>query len=155
MPNYQKGKIYKIVSPSNPDVLPYFGATTQMLCSRMTTHRKNFDCSSKQLIGCGDAKIVLVENYPCKNKEELSSREAQYILNNDCCNKIIPFRPPEYLKEYTQKYRNEHKEERKQYDKKRNRVSIICECGGNYTQQHKQEHYKTNLHLSYIGNATS
>ena len=191
MPNYQNGKIYKIISPSNPDMLPYFGATTQKLCSRMTTHRtSSLFCRSKELIGCGDAKIVLVENYPCNNKEELSRQEAQYILNNDCCNKMIPFRPPEYLKEYQQKYRSEHKEymkeynkqyskqyrsehkddieykeklkknhkewidknkeQQKQYMKERNKVSIICECGRSYTPNHKQRHFKSNKHISYM-----
>ena len=73
MPDYQNGKIYKIVSPSNPDMLPYFGATTQRLCSRMNGHRRSDQmCQSSVLIGCGDAKIVLVENYPCNSKEELS-----------------------------------------------------------------------------------
>ena len=126
MPNYQNGKIYKIISPRNPGVLPYFGATTVALCRRMTGHRSikttKSVCKSKSLIECGDAIIVLVENYPCNNKEELDTKEAEYIINNDCCNRTVPLRTKkeyrednkekikEYLKEYHKTYYEENKE---------------------------------------------
>ena len=125
MPNYQNGKIYKIISPSNPDALPYFGATTVALCRRMTGHRSittKSVCKSKSLIECGDAIIVLVENYPCNNKEELNRKEAEYIINNDCCNRTVPLRTKkeyrednkekikEYYKEYNKTYYEENKE---------------------------------------------
>lgn len=116
MPNYQNAKIYKIFSPSSPDLLPYYGATTQLLCRRMVGHRneckKTYPCKSKNLIDCGDAKIVLIENYPCNSKEELSKKEAEYIVNNDCCNKQIPTRTP---KEWREEHRDIIREKDKKY----------------------------------------
>ena len=114
MPNYTNSKIYKIVSPSNPDALPYFGATTQQLSVRMGGHRRiqGNPCKSKSLIECGDAIIILVENYPCNSKEELDRKEAEYILNNDCCNKVIPLRTK---KQYNQDNKEQLAEQKKQY----------------------------------------
>ena len=36
--------------------------------------------------------IILVEAFPCNNKNELESRERYYIENNICLNKNIPTR---------------------------------------------------------------
>ena len=114
MPNYTNSKIYKIVSPSRPDIPPYFGATTQQLSVRMGGHRRiqGNPCKSKSLIECGDAIIILVENYPCNSKEELDRKEAEYILNNDCCNKVIPLRTQ---KQYNQDNKEQLAEQKKQY----------------------------------------
>jgi len=170
MPNYQNGKVYKIISLSNPDILPYYGSTTQRLCSRMVEHRnvyKKNPCKSKSLIECGDAKIVLIENYPCNSREELSKKEAEYILNNDCCNKQIPNRTPkewreehhdkirENDKKYYEENRDKIRERTKQYYLQ-NRDKILernsCVCGGKYSKLYKTKHLKTNKHISYINN---
>jgi len=95
MPDYQKSKIYQIISPSHPEVPPYYGSTTQTLSSRMSGHRAHYRRdtreSNSELILCyEDAIIVLVENYPCANKSELENREAEIIKANKCCNKQIP-----------------------------------------------------------------
>ena len=87
MPNYQNSKIYKIISPSNPDLI-YYGSTTQKLSVRMAGHRMNSKTnrggeSSKEILCFDDANIILVENYPCNSKEELFKKESEYILNND------------------------------------------------------------------------
>ena len=179
MPNYQNGKIYKIVSPSNPDMPPYFGSTTMLLCNRMKSHRNPKSlCKSKSLIGCGDAIIVLIENYPSSSREELSKKEAEYILNNDCCNKYIPARThkerydvnkelikekqkiykekyPERRQEINLKYREKNKEEIREKSRifhENHKENFTCECGGKYTNKHKATHFKTNKHISYIGN---
>ena len=85
MPNYANSKIYKLINDINDDI--YVGSTTQMLCRRMTEHRTDSSrcenrlyISAKTIGGFNEHfKIVLIENYPCKNKEELSSREQFYI----------------------------------------------------------------------------
>jgi predicted GIY-YIG superfamily endonuclease len=40
MPDYQKGKIYKLWSPSKN--LVYYGSTTQSISQRLADHLKNF-----------------------------------------------------------------------------------------------------------------
>lgn len=91
-----------------------------------------------------NCKIELIENYPCKNKEELLKREGHYISSIECVNRCQAGRTPkEYkliynqqnqdkikngLKEWYernkeerkhiyQKYRDEHKEQQKLYMK--------------------------------------
>jgi len=115
MPNYQNGKIYKIESLIGNCI--YYGSTIQKLCVRMAGHRCN-NISSMEVLQYHDAKIYLVELYPCNSKEELNAREGWYIRNNNCVNKNIPGRDnQEYyqdnkdrIKLQTKKYYNENKE---------------------------------------------
>ena len=124
MPNYQNGKIYKIESLEGECV--YYGSTIQKLCVRMAEHRKHYKIkrgiTSEHILCFDDAKIYLVENYPCNSKEELHAREGYYIKNNDCVNKKIPGRTrKEYretnkvkIKNYKKEYRETHKEKIKE-----------------------------------------
>ena len=90
---YDNGKIYKIVDNTN-EYPPYFGSTIQPLYKRKSQHKavNNNKCMSKLIIASGDYDIILVENYPCKSKEELLMRERHYIDNYDCINKKTPGR---------------------------------------------------------------
>ncbi|ARF11778.1 hypothetical protein Klosneuvirus_2_214 [Klosneuvirus KNV1] len=92
MVNYQNGKIYKIISNQIDKV--YIGSTTQPLCERLALHRSTYKrytdnkghyMTSFELIKYDDAKIILLENYPCKNKEELCSKEQDWIDNTEQC----------------------------------------------------------------------
>ena len=131
MPDYSQGKIYKIVCDTTGEV--YYGATTyKYLSSRLAKHKNRTTCKSKQILDRGNYSIVLVEEYPCDNKEQLNRRERYYIENNDCINKIIPTRTQkewyeankdkvkkcrkewyennkDYMKEYQKQYRNTEK----------------------------------------------
>jgi hypothetical protein len=97
MPDYARGKIYKIVCNITGE--QYIGATTQKLSQRLTCHvsKKNTDkiYKSKNIILRGDYQIVLIENYPCNNREELDRKEREHIEANTCVNKIIPTRTRE------------------------------------------------------------
>lgn len=82
---YKNGKIYRIVSDSAN--LEWFGSTVQPLNVRMASHRrylKKFqDGKGEKMPYCdilmqADAKIILVENFPCETKEELSKREQYW-----------------------------------------------------------------------------
>ena len=108
---YNNGKIYKIISYSNPDLV-YYGSTIQPLSKRMGLHRVNNRCSSKQIIELGDAKILLVENYSCNSKEELHRKEGEYILNNNCINKMVAGRTD---KEWYQANKERQKENQRKY----------------------------------------
>ena len=84
MPNYNNGKIYKIVN--NIDNMVYIGSTTTKLCYRMAVHRcnmiKNKNATLYQhmrKLGIEYFTIVLIEEYPCSNKDQLLRRE-RYIL---------------------------------------------------------------------------
>ena len=91
MPNYQNGKIYKLVSNISNDI--YIGSTVNKLSHRLNCHKKKTNkCASKQLF-TNDAKvqIILIETCPCNNKMELTAREHHYITTLVCINKKIPF----------------------------------------------------------------
>lgn len=97
MVNYQNGKIYKIISNQTDKV--YVGSTTQPLCERLSSHRskykrylinKNTYITSFELVKYDDAKIILIENYPCQNKEELHAKEYDWMdKTENCVNKVI------------------------------------------------------------------
>ena len=91
MPNYQDGKIYKLVSNISTDI--YIGSTVNKLSHRLNLHKhKTNKCVSKQLF-TNDAviQIILIEMFPCNCKIELKAREHHYITTLMCINKNIPF----------------------------------------------------------------
>jgi hypothetical protein len=121
MPDYANGKIYKIVCNIKGE--QYIGGTIQKLSQRLTQHvssskkaKKNM--KSKEIILRGDYQIVLIENYPCNNKEELERKEREHIESNICVNKYIPTRTDkewrdtnkESLSIKSKEYRESHKE---------------------------------------------
>jgi len=134
MVNYSNGKVYKIESHLGDNV--YYGSTTKKyLSQRMDKHR----CDYKQWLqgkaslimsykmfeqyGIENCKIILIENCPCESKDELAAREAYYIRNFECVNKIVPGRTKkeyrednkEAIKEREKQYREDNKEAIKQY----------------------------------------
>ena len=120
MPDYQLGKIYKIVSNVTGDV--YIGSTTKKyLSQRLAMHKYNYKkylngehhyVTSFKIIESGDYDMVLFENCPCNSKEELHARERFHIENNKCVNKYIPCRT---IKQYRQENREKIAEKNKQY----------------------------------------
>lgn len=85
---YKRGKIYKIVSDNG---LVYFGSTIRSLKSRFKNHKYHFEkCtfkySSWKVFQGGNAKIELVEKFPCRTRRELEVHERFYIENYDCVN---------------------------------------------------------------------
>lgn len=132
------GKVYRIISPSTPDLLPYYGSTKQYyLSNRLARHRCG-GYSSKPIIDKGDAIIELVEEVVCETIEELRLREKWWIENNPCMNERIPiYTADEYieiaknhrknyyennkekLKENARAYRKENKEVIKEKDRVR------------------------------------
>ena len=118
MEKYNRGKVYKLVSDKSN--LVYYGSTICKLSIRLAKHRYEYkknlsnEKSNKtayKLLELGDAKIILVEDFPCERKEQLLARERFYIENNICVNKEIPGRTKE-------EYRATHKEKAKEYSKK-------------------------------------
>ena len=98
---YQRGKIYKLISNQKNSV--YYGSTIEnKLSNILCGHRSHYKdwiknkfhyISSFEIVKYEDAKIILVENYPCSTKYELVAREQFYIDNNDCINKRKSYVP--------------------------------------------------------------
>ena len=164
MSKYNNGKIYKI-EQINEDGDIYIGSTVKRLLSaRLERHIEDYKlykldstCFSKinsfilfDKYGFKNCKITLLENVNVETKNELLQREAFYIRNNKCVNKVVPLRTrkeykidtKEHIKEYSLQYYEKNKE--KLFKK------IDCECGSTYIHKHKSRHLKTIKHLSYI-----
>lgn len=113
MVNYQNGKIYKIESLSTG--LVYYGSTVDTLSRRLSGHKTNYAAylngknkfiTSFKVLEQPDYKIYLVEKYPCENKEELHSKEGDYIRNNNCVNK---FKILGFGKNHSKEYHSQNK----------------------------------------------
>ena len=162
MPNYQDGKIYKLVSNISSDI--YIGSTINKLSHRLNVHKcKNNKCVSKQLFA-NDAvvQIILIEMFPCSSKIELVAREHHYITTLVCINKNIPFVTDIVVvngdqKEWQKAYKELHVEQIKQYyiNNKEHIVEqknqpYICECGSTITRTDKSRHMKTKKHTNRL-----
>ena len=66
--------------------------------------------SSFEIIKNNDYNMVLIENYPCNNRDELYARERHYIEQNECVNKVIPIRTIEEFKDIKKDYYVANKE---------------------------------------------
>ena len=171
MSDYSKGKIYKLVNDDFPNDI-YYGSTIQSLCSRLAQHKRDIKqkknpTTSKKLFEKGKVIIVLVENFPCKEKKELHKRERFYIENNTCLNKYIPCRTqaehyldnkdkykgyykkfktnPEKVKRKNEKMRERYHEKKEQI-KAYNQIRTTCVCGCILTKVKLPRHLKTKKH---------
>jgi hypothetical protein len=162
MPDYQLGKIYKIVCNVTGKV--YYGSTCEpTLARRLAKHVGEYCCYKKgskhyitsfSILENGNYNIVLVEKCPCNDKMELQQRERFYIENNECVNKYIPNRTTkEYYednKDIVKLYNKQYQQDNKEKIAKHKSEIIVCECGKTYTQNHKARHFKTLNHQNYI-----
>jgi hypothetical protein len=161
MKNYQLAKIYKIVSNITNEI--YVGSTCEpTLARRLAKHvgcykhylkgKFNYITSFK-ILELGNYSIILIENCPCENKDELHKRERYYIETLDCVNKIIPGRTQkEYRdanKDYQKDYYNSNIEKIK--NRKYKHCYCVC-CGGRYTYSNNSQHQKTEKHINSINN---
>jgi hypothetical protein len=90
MPDYQLGKIYKIVCNITRKV--YYGSTCEpTLARRLAKHMSGYNSfkngigryvTSYSILENDDYYIVLVEKCSCNDKMELHQRERFYIENN-------------------------------------------------------------------------
>ena len=90
MVDYAKGKIYKIVNTVDDHI--YVGSTCTTLVKRMSQHRIKIEQQrlgrswkpSKMIrhlrsVGVENARIILIEEFPCENKSHLLRREQYWI----------------------------------------------------------------------------
>lgn len=127
---YINGKVYKITSDQTNRI--YIGSTIKSLSKRMWEHKadsKYSNISSGEVLQYNDAKIVLIELFPCKSKDELRTREQFWIEQNKAIvvNKI-PARSLKIIKS----------------------PRIECQCGQSIIKTSIYNHRNTNFHLKYL-----
>ena len=141
MIDYKNGKIYKIISDYTDKC--YIGSTCQLLSARFANHKhcskhydpdKNHFRTSSILFEYNDVQIVLIENYPCKNKEELHARERYWIENLECVNKVVPTRTHKQYYEENKEKISQHKKECREENKEK-----ISQHKKEYYEEHKEE----------------
>jgi len=125
MVKYENGKIYKIIDNTNSDI--YVGSTCDKLSRRISNHRGSYNCylnpnikqgymRSFDILKNNDYKIILIEEYPCENKEQLLLREQYWIDKLDCINYNNPIQnKKKYHKEYRKKNREQCNENSKRW----------------------------------------
>jgi hypothetical protein len=134
--DYSKAKIYKIVC--NTTGKTYYGSTTSPLSKRLGEHVRIFKyrgmCSSGEIIKNENYQILLCEDFPCENVEQLRARERIWIEENDCVNLRIPNRTN---REWYEENKEEHIERSKLYyvnHKKDIKISMK-----EYYEKHKED----------------
>eukprot|EP00971_Amphidinium_carterae_P097069 1921200-Amphidinium_carterae.1 len=122
MPDYSKGKVYKILNNIDDEV--YVGSTIESLSARMAKHRastnKDYKLYQHMLnLGSDNFYIELIEDYPCDNVYQLRAKEGEWIRNIGTLNKVISGRNSqqwysdnkETVLSKCKAYREEHKDE--------------------------------------------
>jgi len=170
MPNYQNGKIYKLWCHETDEI--YIGSTTTSLVQRLQKHKQPTACSSGILFEkSNNVMIELMENYPCKNKEELNKREGELIRENNCINKVIAGRTNkqyyqdnhEKIREREKQYRLKNRDkilelQKQHYQNNREKIlekqaeKITCVCGCKIRRGDLADHKRTNKHIEFINN---
>ena len=140
MPDYQKGKIYKLWSPQGKEI--YIGSTVQPLYKRLSQHKSYLDCQSRYLFeNYNVVKIELIEEYPCNNKMELDRKEGEHVRENECLNKNVPGRTAKEWYQDNNYYENNKEKLNKKFK---------CQCGGKYIFQHISSHNKSKKHINFM-----
>lgn len=134
MPDYTKGKIYRI------DIGDHFyiGSTTLSLNQRFANHKQDIHRPSRLYTTMRTqptADISLIESYSCGSRAELTARETYHILqhrdNPNCLNMRVGHRTAEEIATYRKSYREK---------------KIMCECGTHITAGNIATHRKTRIH---------
>jgi len=157
MPDYSKGKIYKIECNITGEV--YYGSTTKHYLSvRIASHKYYTTCVSRLIIERGNYNYKVIEYYPCDNKTELLTRERWWIENNVCINKQLPLRTrAEYREDNKHNLSiisKDYREKNKEIIKSKQKEKFTCECGGKYIRKNKHQHIKSKKHQDFISSHT-
>ena len=173
--DYSKACIYKIVckDPTIKDC--YVGSTTDLIRRRqnhkhscINENNKDYNIYLYQFIrengGFNNWEVVKVEDYPCRDVEDLHKREREVLEElGATLNRVIPTRTKKEYKQ-TDKYKAQVKRYREQnrekilhkkkeyYYKVKEKVSEkkLCPCGTYYQVQHKARHCRSQKHQKYL-----
>ena len=97
-PRYQNGMIYKLVNSADEQF--YIGSTCLSLAKRKSSHKKEATkCPDQRVykhlndVGWANVDIILIEKFPCADKNELEKRQRHWIETlKPSLNKNIPTR---------------------------------------------------------------
>ena len=165
MIDYRNGKIYKLISTETDNV--YVGSTSlNYLCKRLVSHRSDYKrwlakkrnyVSSYEILKYEDCKIILIEDFPCDSKDQLTSREQYWIDNT--ANTVNKQKAWTGLtkKEYQQQpkikaHRNQYRKQpkNKAMKKQYSQTKIKCICGSTCSINDYSRHIKSQKHEDFI-----
>ena len=160
--DYANGKIYKLVNCVNDYI--YIGSTTSTLVKRKAGHvnkaqyhPSRFIYKNLLPIGWKNIRIILIEAYPCKNKDELTAREQHWIdklkpyLNTDrAVETIEQYRDRKKNKDNTYYQNNKEKWVYTEAMSKRNKEKVKCECGSILARKSLSRHRNCDEHQSWV-----
>lgn len=134
---YSRGKIYRLVNDIDSDI--YIGSTCETLAKRKGKHKREARTNTERRVykhlnqvGWDNVHIILIEEYPCQNIEQLKARERHWIEKiNPTLNTYIPLRT---RKEWYEENKEEVLNKRKEY----------CENKADVVKQSKKTHYEKN-----------
>ena len=181
MTDYANTIIYMIACKDSDVNHIYVGHTIEFM-HRYEQHRRACEDNKVQYKlyqiirkygGWDNWDMVIIEKYPCNNKEEACKQERFWIdqLNADL-NTYCPYKSPEevakwrteYMQDYNKKYYELNKDnlikqsklyQQTEYAKNRRNSKFTCEvCGGKYSRKHKAEHEKTKKHQKCLLNSS-
>jgi len=141
------GRVYKITSPNTDKI--YIGSTRRSLKRRFIEHIcGKTKYTSRIILGYGDPNIELLEEVKFEDKKELLLCEKKHIdlHKNICVNYKSALGVTLTSTEATRKYRDKHSEK----VKKARNAKTECPCGGKYTRDNKNVHFRTSKHKNYI-----
>ena len=153
MKDYSLGKIYKIIDNTSP--MFYIGSTTYpKLSQRLAKHRAHLKEYEKgygkyitafEILNNDDYKIILLENYPCNNIDELHAQE-QLWLDKLRCDDMVNKQNAKGLNIEKKKKRNkEYKEANKEEiaikgkEYRERRKEEIAQKHKEYRETHREE----------------
>jgi hypothetical protein len=182
--NYENGKVYKIVNMVDDEI--YVGSTCYSLTKRMSMHKRDAQTSKMakvhvkmRNIGIENFKIILIELYPCSNRDELTMREEEFrvnlraTLNTVSCNTGVPrsvynlcWSAANYIMNgdqirirsklaYSQNPDKFRERVRTRYAnhkediKERRKVPYTCDCGSTFRVNDRARHNRSKKHLTF------
>lgn len=151
---YKNAFVYKIYNSNSNGV--YFGSTTRDIYNRFAQHLNSYNrfkvkggnyVSSYELLKDNMAVVTMVETLTNVTKQELLICESNYIKNNVCINKNIPYRSYDFKLQYAKDYHKHH------FDtintRKNEKITCnVCNCAVSRTNI--THHYKSKKHRNNI-----
>ena len=141
MPNFEDGKIYKLVCLADGFNKVYIGSTTQTLKCRLAGHvhyakNKKSSLELQQMFETDDVIIQLIELFPCNSRYELEKREYEIINKNLNVIVNVKTEQPHFDKKLYQK----------QYMKAYKKDKIMCiNCHSEMTSICYKKHLQTKM----------
>lgn len=154
MNRYENCKIYKLVNNVDDEI--YVGSTCNTLAKRLHKHKKDAKRRPDQhvykhldSIGWNNVQCILIEEYPCENKNQQLARERYwYDQLKPTLNMYRPSVTDEELKEYEKDRHKNYYENNREKVLERRRQPWHCEaCQCTITSRHKSRHLKGKTHL--------